>query len=741
MKTVIATSDRTTGWYKTLLLIIFFLVATSWLVGPFIHSEHYGQLLLISNYEGHGQPWAWFFRASDITASILIVVLAYYFKINKISTSVFYLLILYAIFSALDPIFPLDCQPQIISHCVSFQGPSTIVHYAESAITPLIAAILIGLDIYRRRNRISIAFLGLQVIFGLAFLAGLLPAQLAVLLEYIYEVVLILWLIYLFQGFLPPPKLPARVAKMYRTILAIWVGLAGALAFLVAAAHLHLYGHSFALYFGQSSTWLAEQGVSVGVLLLYLSRQIWRGQRRAAYALLLIFGFELFNYSLVSPHWAVAMVCGISLIIVFITRASFDHNVGRTDLHRRIYDLASVLGGVIISVLVVVLILGSLGRLHHAVKIADTGTDYVAKIFAKPADHFHHNDQLVETGDVLAFTIIAVSLWAVFRPSDYVRDTNIADRNRAKQLLESSSNSSEDYFKLWPHDKTYFFEGDGFVAYKVTRGTAFALADPIATTHANQQPLLTAFINYCKSKGWSVCFLLIDESNTAIYRDLNLLSIGSSAVVDLATFCDTTSHNKWWRWCINRATKADLDYRFSSPPHTDKLLNRLQNVSDMWLTNGGHREQGFALGYFDKAYLRECRIHYLIDSDKNILAFTNELPIFTGQKATIDLMRYLPGHDNPMPFLIASMIKQLAHEGIYTKLDLGFVPLAKLDNLPAQTIKTLGKIRFSASGLEQFKNKFEPDWQTNYLAYSGDLIDLASLVIKLDTALKPLLKK
>jgi phosphatidylglycerol lysyltransferase len=38
----------------------------------------------------------------------------------------------------------------------------------------------------------------------------------------------------------------------------------------------------------------------------------------------------------------------------------------------------------------------------------------------------------------------------------------------------------------------------------------------------------------------------------------------------------------------------------------DRLLDTLGAISDSWLRHKNTKEKGFSLGFFDKAYLRNC---------------------------------------------------------------------------------------------------------------------------------------
>jgi phosphatidylglycerol lysyltransferase len=185
----------------------------------------------------------------------------------------------------------------------------------------------------------------------------------------------------------------------------------------------------------------------------------------------------------------------------------------------------------------------------------------------------------------------------------------------------------------------------------------------------------------------------------------------------------------------NRAIKAGYEYCVSTPPHEDDLIKKLKAVSDKWLKVGGHKERTFALGYFDYGYLQNCRLNYLTSGTGQVVAFVNQPPSFTKLNTiTVDLMRYDPSAQDPMPYLLYKTIESAKSDG-YIYFDLGFVPFAGSKDAVVNLARVFSADRFSAKGLEQFKNKFRPDWQSTYLAYDGDLADLAIIAINLEKAM------
>ena len=103
-------------------------------------------------------------------------------------------------------------------------------------------------------------------------------------------------------------------------------------------------------------------------------------------------------------------------------------------------------------------------------------------------------------------------------------------------------------------------------------------------------------------------------------------------------------------------------------------------------------------------------------------------------------MRFRPTVESAMALLLSETIANIASEGYYDTFDLGFVPLAQLGK--QKTVKTVLNLSkkalkpvFSMQGLEQFKNKFDPTWHTNYLAWDGDILDIPGITTSLQKVL------
>lgn len=717
-------------------LPLFLLSALSWLFAPAYYHDQFGSLQYISVYESGLLSYSWLFRLGDVVSGGLLVLAPWLFGVFRRDRWLSASVAVIGVLSAVDGLFSDACLNTHLS-CTGWTLLSSLVHDAESAV---IVVVILATTIYHVRRYtlwLSTAFLLAQLSIGLLDVSGLVGKQVIAISQYAYEVLAVSWLAWLMARFAPLAS--SAYSQTIRRLFGLWTALNGALVLVVTLTHHRLLAPLFDISLAHSSALVGQHGALAGVLMLYLARHVYQGQRRAALLLLVVFGSQVIKYSVLTPSPPLLAVNLLSFVLLIYARRAFDRNIMPLPFVARLKDVAIVLGGALVAVLTSLVLSTVAG---HGALLRDGLIDsYQDSLHVARHDRARLQRQVryhsEVTAETLVVALLAVTAWSLFRPARPA-DGAATDTSRARALLERHSTSTEDFFKLWPNDKTYFFTDSGFVAYKLVGGIAFALPDPIAPATSRRQ-LLRAFGQHCRDHGWAVCFLAVPEHSRQLYRpeQLKSLRIGSSAVISVQQFMDSTSRDKWWRWQRNRGTKAGLQYELAVPPHADGLLAELRHVSDAWLADGEHREQGFALGYFDPTYLSQCRLHLLRNAEGQLVAFANELPTYGQQsQRTVDLIRYLPGQNGVMQFLLLQVIEQLHRQGSVQTFDLGFVPLAGIDSNLLRIVRRLAAGRFSSLGLEQFKNKFDPDWQASYLMYDGDLVNLARIATSLEAALK-----
>lgn len=349
---------------------------------------------------------------------------------------------------------------------------------------------------------------------------------------------------------------------------------------------------------------------------------------------------------------------------------------------------------------------------------------------------------------VLIFILIGTSL---FKPVRFALASNSNDRARVKKILAKSSISSEDYFKLWPNDKHYYFSPSysSFISYKTAGHTAIILGDPSGKKSEFKQ-LVDEFFHFVSSNGWRVAVINATTLSEAIYKNigLNKLFVGNEAIVDISDFTTYTLRSKHFRYAYNRAKKDSLTTEYWHDISDDQM-RKLKHVSDAWLSRRGRKEYTFFMGYFDATYLRSGTVMVLKQHDK-VIAYINCIPTFLEHEASLDHLRFMPGAPSvSMHFLLAQLIKYL-HASGKTSLNIGLAPLSGIENQPNQSraarnilriMKKVGNRLYSFKGVEQFKGKSSPVWHPRYIYYMGTLASLTTLAGDLDHASRYIIKE
>ncbi len=716
-------------------LPLYVVLGVTWLLAPALAHEHYGSLQLISSEAASGIG-IWY-RLGDIAAGLLLLLATVRFGVLGRSRAIGWALVGVAVLSMMDGLFPDVCY---LGHETCSVGAAVLsgVHDVETLVLAALVAGLSIVDALRHKRLASYGFVAVQLAAAALVVSGLVSPQFRVVLQYIYAFSTIVWLAWYadsFSTFRPP----AHSARRIRWVAGVWVLLAGVFAIVASLPHVHFTHHGEVLHVTHAGFLLDQHGIIAGILLLYVSRHLLRGERPALWLVLAVLASQLLKYSVLTPQPLAVLLYGLVFVGLLYTRASFDRNVVQPSWASRLKDIGVVFGGVALALVAGLVVINLLGQGPRLQRDVSNMYDYSHRTIQNREERLQERTEaglrlFVET---LLISLLLITVWSLFRPKPLEGTASGQEVENMRGLLERYSRSSEDYFKLWPTDRKQYFSSpgaNGMIAYRVQGGIAFMLADPVAPNRVAQAKVLAAFQEHARHRGWVVCALLVPEASRPLYEKAGMrtMQIGSSAVISVEDFQAQTARDKWWRWQRNRARKAGWEYEMLQPPHSRETMAQLRIVSDAWLTRDGHQEEGFALGYFDESYLQQCVMHVLRDESSVIVAFANQMPTFGKvRQATVDLIRFMPEMNGAMPAVLLHIIENL-DPAKHQTFDLGFVPLARMDSNLAQLARRLGSSRFASAGLEQFKNKFKPDWQSNYVAYDGDLIDLARVATNLE---------
>ncbi|HUC79136.1 MAG TPA: phosphatidylglycerol lysyltransferase domain-containing protein [Candidatus Saccharimonadales bacterium] len=353
-----------------------------------------------------------------------------------------------------------------------------------------------------------------------------------------------------------------------------------------------------------------------------------------------------------------------------------------------------------------------------------------------------------DTLSIISTLAVVYCIYSLFQPLKFKFFDPYNRRYLAINILTKGHGDSEDYFKIWPHDKNYFFNDDktACIAYSVHKGVALAISDPFGAVKLIPS-VLDEFLAYCSINDWLPSFIHTRPYYSSLYRKkgFSLQKIGEEAVVDCDNFLTKVTGNKYFRNVINRFEKQAYKTDVLLPPHNKTLLKKLRYISDEWLTLPNKAERGYMIGFFDETYLNSSTIIVLKDHAGEIIAFINKLPSFNTDTASYDLIRHTKqAPSNSIDFLLINFIKYTNSIG-FKSVNLGLSPLAGVGDLKGENLvlnKTLSFIYanstrfYSFQGLYKFKQKYEPKWDDRFIAYQRGFPGFIRTMTALNTASK-----
>jgi phosphatidylglycerol lysyltransferase len=276
-------------------------------------------------------------------------------------------------------------------------------------------------------------------------------------------------------------------------------------------------------------------------------------------------------------------------------------------------------------------------------------------------------------------------------------------------------------------DKALLFDDQckAFVMYDIEGRSWVAMGDPVGVDEEARRELVWTFMEQCeRAGGWPV-FYQVSPADLDLYLEvgLTLLKVGEEARVRLATFNLDGKSRKVLRNTVNRLSREGLRLEVVPAEAVAPLLPRLREISDAWLRDKRVREKRFSLGAFDPAYLVRTPMA-LVWQGERLVAFANLFLGDTREEASVDLMRHLP--DGPvgiMDYLFVQLMLWARDQG-YQWFNLGMAPLAGLHsrrqsplwNRFGALVFGRGERFYNFRGLQHYKNKFDPAWESRYMA-------------------------
>jgi phosphatidylglycerol lysyltransferase len=328
---------------------------------------------------------------------------------------------------------------------------------------------------------------------------------------------------------------------------------------------------------------------------------------------------------------------------------------------------------------------------------------------------------------LLAATFLAMNLLRPARPEPGVASGE--DLARARDLIAGCSQAVAN--AVLSGDKRLLFSAanDAFLMYQINGRSWVALGDPIGARDA-QEELVWRFRELSdRHAGWTV-FYQVSAERLPLYVDLGLavMKLGEEARVSLPDFSLEGSARAELRTQRRRAERDGAVFEVLQPQQLPALLPKLQAVSDAWLEDKAVAEKSFSVGAFSRDYIGNFPVA-VVRCGQELVAFASLWIAGTGDEIAVDLMRF--GADAPrgaMDFLFVELMLWGRAQG-YRWLNLGMAPLAGLERHPlapawhrvGNFVFRYGEHFYNFDGLRRYKAKFNPVWESKYLASPGGL--------------------
>ncbi|MFB7845366.1 bifunctional lysylphosphatidylglycerol flippase/synthetase MprF [Microbacterium sp. NPDC056052] len=351
-----------------------------------------------------------------------------------------------------------------------------------------------------------------------------------------------------------------------------------------------------------------------------------------------------------------------------------------------------------------------------------------------------------------------VVFWAVFvfATIQLYRATRLqrhaAEEARFRELLRAGGGGTLGFMGTWPGNSYWFTpDGRGAVAYRVIRGVALTMSDPVCAEGAERETI-EAFVHHCETQGWSACFYSFHERFLPVFQSFGWqhMSVGEETVIDLAGFELTGKAWQKIRQPLNRGEREGITTLWSTWHELPaQYTAEIEAVSEEWVANKKLPEMGFTLGGMEELKDPDVGIFLAINKDDKIEATTSWLPSWTDGKVTgwtIDFMRRGDGSmPGIMEFIIASAALHMKEQGAQV-MSLSGAPLATKPGedpgnptVMSRLLEWLGRMLEPAYGftsLFRFKSKFNPRYETIYMAYA-DPAQLANIGLAIGEAYLP----
>jgi lysylphosphatidylglycerol synthetase-like protein (DUF2156 family) len=300
---------------------------------------------------------------------------------------------------------------------------------------------------------------------------------------------------------------------------------------------------------------------------------------------------------------------------------------------------------------------------------------------------------------------------------------------RVRALLRRHGSASLSHMSTWTGN-SYWFSTDGeqAVAYRIIRGVAITVGEPICSS-AMRDSALREFAIFCDDNGLRSCFYGVTEACAPYFTNAgwNLTEVATESVLRPQAALLAGKRFQDIRTSINRARKSGVHAiwtRFDDLP-ADQVA-QIRDLSLAWVHSKKLPEMGFTLGGLEQLDDPDVRLMLALDDNDVVHAVTSWLPSYRDGAVVSWALDFMRRSENSMPgvieFLIAASLGQMKQDGIEI-MSLSAAPLARSAREQETTVdRVLNLISsvlepaYGFRSLAAFKDKFEPEHEPLFMA-------------------------
>ena len=351
------------------------------------------------------------------------------------------------------------------------------------------------------------------------------------------------------------------------------------------------------------------------------------------------------------------------------------------------------------------------------------------------------------------------------------KDQRAQSRHPEAELLRLYGSHTLAFFGLAPKNRHFLAPGGaGLVNYQLTHKVAVVLGDPVCAPGAYEQ-VTQSFLDFCTLHQWHAAFYQASPEHLATFHALKLwtFKMGEEAVLHPQTFTLHGSALANVRTSCRRADREGVRIQWYEGVPPTEAMPHLKYISRVWLNQKAGKqaaERGFSMGRMDELteLAEQAEMIATLSTPANVLplaaprlvtavaktstgrpcAFVTFTPIYgclTGEATvpgrqsevqgwgwTLDLMRRVP--DAPpgvMELLLVRAIERFRLRGAH-RVSLGLIAMADTRQEMTATGRWLASFVTRRLGLFEpsqalfnFKQKFQPRWESRYLAANTTL--------------------